>query len=226
MARSKVPSDPNTPPELRRFFDDLARNGDNTSERLAEAEAELADLGYASEAEAQAGTVEDKVMSPRRTWDGILALSPFLKSIHVQHQASDGVDGGTFTSGAWQTRPLSTVVSNDITGASLATNEITLPAGTYYIDANAMGFTVTRHQARLYNVTDAAAVLYGMNAFSTGTNNGNYASVRGKFTIAAEKALRLEHQCGTTASNTGFGYPCTFGNTEVYADVLIWKLTE
>jgi hypothetical protein len=226
MARSKVPADPNTPPELRRFFDDLARDATNLAERLEEAETELAGFTFASEAEAEAGTATDKLMNPRRTYDTILALSPFLKFIHCQHRESDGVDGGTFTAGAWQTRPLNTTVSNTITGASRASDQITLPAGTYFIDARAVAHTVTRNQARLYNATDAAVEMYGMNAFATSTNDATPATVRGFFTIAASKALELQQRCGTTASNTGLGFPCTFGNTEIYADVLIYKLTE
>lgn len=226
MARSKVPADPNTPPELRRFFDDLAREGANLAERLAEAEAELAGYSFASEAEAEAGSNTTKWMSPRRTYDSILELSPFLKFIHCQHRETDGTNGGTFTSGAWQTRPLNATASNTIGGASRASNQITLPTGVYYIDAKAVAHTVQRNQLRLYNVTDAAAELYGMNAFATTSNNATPAMVRGLFSIAAQKVFELQHQCGTTASNTGFGFPCTFGNTEVYADLIIWKLTE
>jgi hypothetical protein len=226
MARSKVPSDPTTSPELRRFFDDLAREGKNLADRLEEAEAELAGYSFASEAEAEAGSSTTKWMSPRRTYDSILELSPFLRFIHLQDQKSDGTDGGTFTSGAWQTRTLNTTVSNTISGASLSANSITLPAGVYYVDAKAVAHTVQRNQLRFYNATDTAAVLYGMNAFATTSNNATPATVRGLFSIAGTKLFELQHQCGTTASTTGFGFPCTFGVTEVYADAIIWKLTE
>lgn len=48
-----------------------------------------------------------------------------------------GTHGGTFTAGAWRTRDLNTVLTNTISGASLSNNQITLPAGKYYVEASA-----------------------------------------------------------------------------------------
>ncbi|MBK9322713.1 MAG: hypothetical protein IPM97_07165 [Bdellovibrionaceae bacterium] len=66
--------------------------------------------------------------------------------------------GGTFTSGSWQTRTLNTTRFNTIPGASLASNQITLPAGTYYVRAVAPTGepSVWEHKAILYNVTGSA----------------------------------------------------------------------
>jgi len=52
---------------------------------------------------------------------------------HVRDEKSNGVAGGNFTNGAWQTRTLNTSMTNEISGASLSSNQITLPSGTYFI---------------------------------------------------------------------------------------------
>ena len=60
----------------------------------------------------------------------------YLKSaldgyILIRDEKASGTTGGTFTSGAWQTRDLNTEVVDTGNHASVATNQITLAAGTY-----------------------------------------------------------------------------------------------
>lgn len=143
--------------------------------------------------------------------------------LHVQDQKASGTDGGAFTSGAWRTRTLNTVVENEITGASLASNEITLPAGTYEIDARVPAGRCHSHQARLYDVTGAAVLLYGSSSFSNSAANysDTDSNIRGRFTLAAPSNIRIEHQCTVTVATNGFGWANGFGNTQVYTDVMI-----
>jgi hypothetical protein len=58
---------------------------------------------------------------------------PFM---HVQDRKAQGTNGGTSVAGD-NDRDLNAVVVNEISGASLASNEVTLPAGTYYMEASA-----------------------------------------------------------------------------------------
>lgn len=154
-------------------------------------------------------------------------INPFAKNLlHVQDQKASGTDGGTFTSGAWRTRTLNTSVTNEITGASLASNQITLPEGTYLIEALVAAGAVQEHQLRLYNSTDASAVLTGVNARASNASvvtSGNTATLRGRFTIAAQKVLELQHRCNVSQATTGFGHATSWG-TEIYADALIYKV--
>lgn len=145
--------------------------------------------------------------------------------LNVRDEKASGTDGGTFTSGAWRTRTLNTVKTNEISGASLSGNEITLPAGTYRIVAKASAHRVKDNKIKLYNVTDGADVLIGMNAFCQGGDgDGSIAPLNGQFTLDAQKNLSLMHRCKDTRNTIGFGYASTFGVVEVYADVEIWKL--
>ncbi len=54
---------------------------------------------------------------------------------HVRDEKASGSHGGTSVAGSFQTRVLNTSLTNEISGASLSSNQITLPSGTYYINA-------------------------------------------------------------------------------------------
>jgi hypothetical protein len=141
--------------------------------------------------------------------------------LHVREEQVAGTHGGTFSSGAWTKRTLNTSVTNEISSASLATSQISLPAGTYYIEAFAPTYNVGAHQVRLYNTTDAASTLVGRNEYSA--SNGTSASVYGRFTIAGTKVFELQHRCTVTGTTTGLGAAISWG-TEVYSEVSIWKV--
>ena len=151
-----------------------------------------------------------------------LSTSRFL---HVRDEKSAGTQGGTFTAGAWRTRTLNTTKTNTITGASLSSNQITLPSGSYFIQAYAPGFRVDGHVAKLYNITDSSDVIIGSNAScgSSMTTNAP-ATVFGYFTIAAQKVFELQHRSQSTASDVGFGIRNELAIGEVYSEVFIWKV--
>lgn len=143
----------------------------------------------------------------------------------AREEQTSGTAGGTFTSGAWRTRTLNTLSVNDGSIASLATNQVTLPAGTYIFRGRAPAWSTNRNQMRLQNITDTATVMLGPNAYSSASVPGapSDASVSGKFTIAGAKAFELQHQAETTSTTTGFGIAGSFG-TEVYASIEFWKV--
>lgn len=156
------------------------------------------------------------------------------KLLHVQDQKASGTNGPNPAVGA-NIRHLNTVLTNEISGASLASNKITLPAGTYYIEASAVfqlddTGTSEQHQAYLYNQTDGALVLKGTSEFlnmQAGVGASNSSRVSGRFTIAGAKDFELRHYCDTAYAGTLglFGRATGSGNGEVYADVKIWKLS-
>lgn len=152
--------------------------------------------------------------------------NPFgAQLFHIQDQQTSGTYGGTFTAGAWRTRTLNTSVTNEITSASLTSNQITLPAGTYYIEATAPAHQCNAHKAKLYNVTDAADILFGTSAFTNSV--ASYAvtesRISGRFTLSGTKTLELRHQCTSSRTTDGLGY-ATFMGTEIYSEVKIWKV--
>jgi hypothetical protein len=81
--------------------------------------------------------------------------------IRVRDEKSDATGGGGFTSGSWVTRDLNTTVVNEIDGASLATNQVTLPAGKYRARGRAPAQTVANHRVRLQDITNTATLVLG-----------------------------------------------------------------
>lgn len=144
--------------------------------------------------------------------------------LHIQDQKPSGTNGGSSVAGI-QTRILNTVLTNEIAGASLASNQITLPAGTYIVQARCPAYNPDDHKAFLHNVTDAADVVTGSTEYNSYTLLVTNASVFGKFTIADTKVFELRHYIGLAVAGNGLGAVfSTSGATEVYSDIQIWKV--
>jgi len=141
--------------------------------------------------------------------------------LHVRQEETSGTNAATGSAATWNVRVLNTVKTNLITGASLATNQITLPAGTYRIRASAGAVDIDRHQLRFRNVTDGTTAVNGTSELS---NDGDYSMTNsllyGRFTIAAEKDFELQHYTELTSS-ASLGNATSSGQVEVYAEVYI-----
>jgi len=142
----------------------------------------------------------------------------------VEHQTAQGVDAGDTVVGV-NTRPLNTVMANTISGASLASDQITLPAGTYRIRASAVAWHCNGSRLGLYNVTDSAYTALGMAV--NGENSladlmGWEISLKARFTISASKTFQVR-QFSEFASTNGFGKASNAIGVEVYASVEINK---
>lgn len=143
----------------------------------------------------------------------------------IEDQKAANTQGGTATSGSFQTRDLNTVIKNTITGASLATNQITLPIGAYQIWASAPAFVINAHHAQLQNVTDASTVLNGTSeAASTGGIVQTRSIVNGFFLLSDSKAFEIQHRVATTRASDGFGSASNMGVLEVYTIAKIIKV--
>ena len=167
---------------------------------------------------------DDNVPTTLAVSDQINGENGFGKNLlHIQHQETAGTNGGSATSGSWQTRTLNTSVTNEITGASLSTNQITLPIGDYYIEAEASANGVVNHTSKLRNITDTADEIIGM-ASRADSANQTLSTMSGRFTIAGIKAFEIQTQVNTSNAGDGYGDAGNFGVTEIYVDVKIWKV--
>jgi hypothetical protein len=160
--------------------------------------------------------------------DGSLLTNlPIPADAFSTDQKTAGTNGGTFTAGAWRTRDLNTVLTNEISGASLAANAITLPAGTYYCDASANVLSVNNHKMRLRKTNNTAeTLLVGTSEFNYyDASASNSSKISGRFILTEISMVELQHFCQTTAVTTGFGTAVNLDNTaEIYADIKIWKV--
>ena len=130
--------------------------------------------------------------------------------------------GGSFTSGDWRTRDITTEETDPDGIVSISSNQFTLQAGTYHIYASCCAVGVDNHNCRIYNITDSSTTLTGLANKNQEENVSDYAHVRGQFTIAAAKTFELQHRCQTTVTTHGFGAYASWNNN-VYSTIEIYK---
>jgi hypothetical protein len=149
------------------------------------------------------------------------AAGSLTQVLWVSDEKASGTPGGDGAPGTYVVRTLNTIKKNSISGASLASNQITLPAGTYRAKASAIA-AVNAHRLYLYNVTDNVTVALGSTQAS---GSGNTASVivESEFVLAAAKVFELRHWISTNITSTGLGSMSSSGMAEVYAQVFIEK---
>lgn len=176
-------------------------------------------------------------LSPDDTdWDSILAIVAELELmlmgtvigyydayVCVRDKKAVTVDGGSFTQGAWRTRDINDEHA-DIKGiASIASNQITLAAGTYRCVIVSSAYRVNRNQLRLYNVSDTASLLVGQSHYQNASVAvAGLSMLFGRFTLADTKVLEVQHNCETTKTGDGFGVSANFGD-EIYTTAEFWR---
>lgn len=123
-----------------------------------------------------------------------------------------------------------TVKTNEITGASLSSNEITLPAGTYFADIMLCTTRTNAYVSRLYNTADSSLVLEGQLSYNAASATHNVNSfIKGRFTISAQKTFKIQASAQTAASTYGQGYSqstSSLDETTIWMNrmALFWKL--
>lgn len=149
---------------------------------------------------------------------------PLVNIAILEDQKPQNTAGGTFTSGADRTRDLNTKVSDLANIVSLAGNQFTLLAGTYFIEWTAPAFKVSYHQSLLYNASDSAEIKRGTGMQIDGSDaTENFSHGSAVVVISSSKAFEVRHRCQATQTTNGFGSPANFG-TEVYTRVQIRKI--
>ena len=136
-----------------------------------------------------------------------------------------GTSGGAFTSGAWQRRVLNTLETDTLGVASLASNAMILPAGTYQCQASAPAFRVGSHQTRLRNINLSTTLVIGCTAFAESRSYGDVSRsfLSGRFTLATPASVCVEHRCTASNSTHGFGLASSFDIPGLYTVLEIWS---
>lgn len=158
--------------------------------------------------------------------------TPAPTFLHVQDQKAYNVAGGSMVADTWTVRVLNTSVKNTISGASLGSNQITLPAGTYEIDAEQVWVapgSATAFVAAIFvdgTKSDIQSVTHYV-----GSGFGNM-PVRcgGQVTLAAPGYIELKYYAGDSRATDGLGLSNNTGSItdasilSVYSDVKVWKV--
>lgn len=157
-----------------------------------------------------------------------LTLSAAQKAgdyLEYRDEKAAGTNGGTATSGSFQTRTINTEAADTGNYGSLSSNQITLAAGTYEAEIHVPGSNgINQFVAKLRNTTDSADTLIGTVAMAGGGNIADKSIITGRFTIAAQKTFEVQMRVTTTAANVGWGTACNLGVTEVYTIARFWKV--
>jgi hypothetical protein len=176
---------------------------------------------------AQGQTCYIEATSSYQTYNGTSWITFAGGGIAVFNETqASGTEGGTpGAAGSFHKRTLNTTVVNTISGCSIASSVITLPAGTYQVSATSPHYLSSIVQIRLRNTTDSTDTVYGSNGFVSGSSaaQANVPMI-GYFTIAASKNFELQYRNGTATALNGLGVSNTFGTSEVYAIIRIEKV--
>ena len=134
------------------------------------------------------------------------SASLFSSYAAIEDQKTAGNNGGTFTSGDWRTRDLQTEIFDPDNIVSISSNQFTLQAGNYFIEASAPAYNVDRHQAALYDITASNFHSLGTNEYAKGdAGTGSRSIVIARVSISSANVYEIRHRCQTTFATYGFG---------------------
>jgi hypothetical protein len=126
----------------------------------------------------------------------------------------------TTTTTSWTKLGLDTVRTNEVSGASLSSSVITLPAGTYFTMSTVQFYRVNDYNAKLRNVSDGVDLILGSggHTWTQPDDASTPAShLNGRFTLSAQKNVELQYYIATNYAQTTAqnGHP---------NQILIWKI--
>lgn len=143
--------------------------------------------------------------------------------LYVQDQKILGTSGGaTVGTNTFQNRDLNAVLINQISGASLTSNQITLPAGTYLLEGYSSCYSVQTYKTQIYNVTDSISISDG-DAVTNSASSEVSAGIGAYFTLSSTKTIALRYT-SSSAQSLGLGVAFNRGSVEVYSEIKIWKV--
>lgn len=154
--------------------------------------------------------------------------------LHVAEIQANNVASTTVFSGAsWTLLGLNSSIVNEINSATLAANQVSLPAGTYeaklIVPSPQTGGSANVFKSRLRNVTDGTTLILSP---TFGWNGGGVAGgspdviAEGRFTLAATKTIQAQFYqnaltgAGILGGNRSTGY----AEQEIYTQLYIRKI--
>jgi hypothetical protein len=155
----------------------------------------------------------------------ILQLKETTELIWIQRQEPNNTNGGG--SGGEVVYPLNTVLYNNMTGASLASSVVTLPAGTFLVEA--AGMTYRSSYVRLILAEENAVAPDYLIASVPGRSpdspfGGDAHQLLGVIHLDEPTNVNLRSWTTGSRADNGFGWAAGLGRPEVYANLLIMRI--
>jgi hypothetical protein len=198
-------------------------------------EAAIAGLGTASAEDIGTGSGQIPILGAGglpavsgENLTGVLKSLPYGRYIESTASGVNAQGGGTPTyvaaSDQWVTRVINSTATA-LSGASLSTNAITLPAGTYLIEFSVPWYTEGFSQARVWQTSGTPQEWY-----RTPTQKGaGWRLHTGSVSVTLASTQTFVIQTADTANSTG-GNPFGEGGTgvinpNIFTDVRIWRVS-
>lgn len=140
--------------------------------------------------------------------------------ILLQDQKAANTAGGSSVATTWTKRDMNTEVADTANLASIASNVISLAAGTYKVKATSTFYAVGKAKIRLRNTTDNVTLAVGASGESAvGVGAAISIPMDGRFTIAGTKNVELQYYCVSVQATDGLGRATNAAEVEVYSSV-------
>jgi hypothetical protein len=159
-------------------------------------------------------------------WSGTAWVLPNKTQVAIfQEQKANGSNVGNASTGAWTKRTLDTTVTNGITGCSISSSVISLPAGSYTIQSEAPFYNTGMTTTRLRDTTNGVTLVTGTacladDRYQTQVN----LLLRGYFTLTGTTNIELQYYASSNYNANSLGVAMTNGSTEIYANIMIQKV--
>lgn len=150
--------------------------------------------------------------------ENIIDYSSDYSDIRLNNRAKfvfKGASGGTAAgTGSWKLFTIDTTEYNNITGVSLSSNKVSLPAGKYYIDCFGSFFRVGLCYIKLYNETltsdiEVSLTQWANSAISTGYADIDIKKIFLDISSSTEISLYYYVQTSTGVGDLGNGFSST-----------------
>jgi len=160
----------------------------------------------------------DSVTAPK------IGSKTFTSYAIIADQKNSDTDAGSSSGGSWNTRDLNTELADPDGIVSISSNQFTLQAGSYFLEASAPAYQPSRHKLKLYQTSGTAADI----AFGTVTFTNYNIAVQStaflscRFTISTATTYEIRHYIQNSKSGNGLGVAVSQG-VEFYCIVKIFK---
>lgn len=175
-----------------------------------------------------------KVNSSETAYEhGAISLLFSHPLFHGQDHKAYNVDGGTSVADTWTIHTINTEISNNITSAVLSGSRVSLPAGTYYVDAISVftDYGAGQNAMVLGIFKDGVLALQGTTAINNNQHINVPGFVSGVVALSSSGIIDLRYYIGLSITNTGLGESNSSGSItdaaipSIYADLKIWQLS-
>lgn len=162
-----------------------------------------------------------------------VGIGPDAPLVHFREEQASGSSSAdtTLVTGSWNKRTLNTTKTNTIPGVSIASSQITLPAGTYHAAGSTPAYVNTGGssavQCRLRNVTDAADLVAGTAELlpnSSVVTTQVRSLLNGRFTLTAQKTVELQTFVNNSTGAITGGFGQATGSAQVFSELLLLKV--